>query len=107
MQTTHFLWSHPSRSVHVVGKPRPLRVMFTFYKIFGAPPLLAAHTCTMDIVMEGLLVALVLLHLSAAADNLYALTATDIAGNKVSLQQYKGKVLFNAPNERVLTMVEI
>ena len=43
--------------------------------------------------MEGLLLALVLLHLSAAADNLYALTATDIVGNKVSLQEYKGKVL--------------
>ena len=64
--------------------------MFTFCKFLGRPPLLVART--MDIVMEGLLVALVLLHLSAAADNLYALTATDIAGNKVSLQQYKGKV---------------
>ena len=72
------------------GKPRPLWCNVYVLQIFGAPPLLAART--MDIVMEGLLVALVLLHLSAAADNLYALTATDIAGNKVSLQQYKGKV---------------
>lgn len=43
--------------------------------------------------MEGFLIALVLLPLSAAADNLYALTATDIAGNRVSLEEYKGKVI--------------
>ena len=56
--------------------------------MFGASP----SCCTIDIVMEGFLIALVLLPLSAAADNLYALTATDIAGNRVSLDEYKGKV---------------
>ena len=58
--------------------------------MFGAPPPAA---CTIDIVMEGFLIALFLLPLSAAADNLYALTATDIAGNRVSLEEYKGKVI--------------